>query len=37
MELMRERTLDTYRVKEKIMKRQVAPKFIQVPPPYNNA
>jgi hypothetical protein len=37
MELMREITLDTYRVKTEIMIGQAAPHFIQVPPPYNNA
>jgi hypothetical protein len=36
MELMRERTLDTYRVQEEMMTRQVTPQFSQVPPPYNN-
>jgi hypothetical protein len=37
MELMRERTSDTYRVQEEMMTGQVAPQFNQVPPPYNNA
>jgi hypothetical protein len=35
MDLMRERTLDTYRVQEEMMKEQVAPYFIQVAPSYN--
>jgi hypothetical protein len=37
MELMRERTSDTYRVQEEMMTGQDAPQFNQVPPPYNNA
>jgi hypothetical protein len=35
MELMRERTSDTYRVQEEMMTGKVAPHFNQVPPPYN--
>jgi hypothetical protein len=33
MEQMRERTANTYRVKVEIMIGQIAPQFIQVPPP----
>jgi hypothetical protein len=36
MELMREITSNTYRVKVEMMTVQVAPEFIQVSPPYNN-
>jgi hypothetical protein len=36
LDLMREISLDTYRVQEEMMTGQVAPHFIQVPPPYNN-
>jgi hypothetical protein len=32
MDLMREQTLDMYRVQVEMMKRQVAPQFSQVPP-----
>jgi hypothetical protein len=35
IELMRERTSDTYRVQEKMMTGKIAPHFNQVPPPYN--
>jgi hypothetical protein len=35
MELMREKTLDTYRVKAKMMTGQVASHFNQVSAPYN--
>jgi hypothetical protein len=35
MELMRERTSDTYRVQEEMMTGKVAPQFNQVPAPYN--
>jgi hypothetical protein len=35
MDLMRERTSDTYRVQEEMMTGQVAPQFNQVPPQYN--
>jgi hypothetical protein len=37
MDLMRERTSDTYRVQEEMMTGKVAPQFNQVPPPYNTA
>jgi hypothetical protein len=36
MELMRERTSDTYKVQEKMMIGKFAPQFNQVPTPYNN-
>jgi hypothetical protein len=35
MELMKERTSDTYRVQTEMMTGKVAPKFNQVPSPYN--
>jgi hypothetical protein len=37
MELMRERTLDAYRVQAEMMTRQAAPQFNQAPSPYNTA
>jgi hypothetical protein len=36
MEMMRERTSDTYRVKVEMMIGKSAPQFKQVTPPYNN-
>ena len=37
MELMRERTSNTYRVQEEMMTGKYTPHFNQAPPPYNNA
>jgi hypothetical protein len=37
MDLMRERTLDTYRVQAKLMIGQAALQFNQAPPQYNTA
>jgi hypothetical protein len=37
MELMRERTLDAYRVQAKMMTGQAVPEFNLVPTPYNTA
>jgi hypothetical protein len=37
MDLMREKKLDTYRVKEEMMTGKTAPQFNQLPPSYNNA
>jgi hypothetical protein len=37
MDLLKERTSDTYKVQEEMMSGKVSPQFNQVPPPYNNA